>query len=86
MACAPQAWASGAVFMLLGAALGLEIDGRRGEVCFSHPRLPQSISRLRITGLEVGRGRVDLLLENYPHDVGLTVLRREGDVRIVVVK
>jgi glycogen debranching enzyme len=86
VACAPQAWASGAVFMLLGAALGLEIDGRRGEVSFSHPRLPASISRLRITGLEVGTGRVDLLLENYPHDVGLTVLRREGDARIVVVK
>ncbi len=86
VACAPQAWASGAVFMLLGSALGLQIDGRRGEVSFVNPRLPQSISRLRLAGLEVGTGRVDLLLENYPHDVGLTVLRREGDVRVVVVK
>ena len=33
-----------------------------------------------------GRHPCDLLLENLPHDVGLTVLKREGDVRIVVVK
>ncbi len=88
VACAPQAWASGSVFMLLGAALGITIDGARGEVSLIHPVLPAAIGDLRITGLEVGqgRGRVDLLLENHPHDVGLTVLRREGDVRVVVVK
>jgi glycogen debranching enzyme len=86
VACAPQAWASGAVFMLLGAALGISIDGARGEVSLIHPVLPPAIGDLRILGLEVGRGRVDLRLENHPHDVGLTVLRREGDVRVVVVK
>jgi glycogen debranching enzyme len=86
VACAPQAWASGAVFMLLGAALGITIDGARGEVSLNHPVLPPRIGDLRIIGLEVGRGRVDLRLENHPHDVGLTVLRREGDVRVVVVK
>ena len=66
VACAPQAWASGSVFMLLGAALGITIDGARGEVSLIHPVLPPSIGDLRITGLEVGKGRVDLLLENHP--------------------
>ena len=74
------------MFMLLGAALGISIDGARGEVSLSHPVLPPAIGELRITGLEVGSGRIDLLFENHPHDVGLTVLRREGDVRVVVVK
>jgi glycogen debranching enzyme len=32
VACAPQAWASASAFMLLGAALGITIDGARGEV------------------------------------------------------
>ena len=86
VACAPQSWAAAAVFMLLGAALGITIDGARGEVSLTHPVLPPVIGDLRITGLEVGSGRVDLLLENHPHDVGLTVLRREGEVRVVVVK
>ena len=86
VACAPQSWAAAAVFMLLGSALGITIDGARGEVSLTHPVLPPAIGDLRITGLEVGSGRVDLLLENHPHDVGLTVLRREGEVRVVVVK
>jgi glycogen debranching enzyme len=86
VACAPQAWASGAVFMLLEAALGLRIDGRRREICFSHPVLPDSIPELRIVGLPVGNATADLLLENHPHDVGITVLKREGEVRVVVVK
>ena len=50
------------------------------------PVLPAAIGELRITGLEVGSARIDLLLENHPHDVGLTVLRREGDVSVVMVK
>ena len=86
VACAPQAWASAAVFMLLGAALGLDIDGRRGEISFSHPLLPANVPAVRIAGLSVGSGSVDLLFENHPHDVGLTVLGREGDPRVVIVK
>jgi len=86
VACAPQAWAAGAVFMLLGATLGLSIDGRRGEVALTYPVLPAAIPELRIMNLRAGSGSVDLLLENHPHDVGLTVLRREGDVRVTAVK
>ncbi len=86
VACAPQAWASATVFLLLGAALGISIDGARGEIAFDHPGLPAGIGELRINGLAVGGGRVDLLIESHPHDVGLTVLRREGNVSVVVVK
>jgi len=86
VACAPQAWASAAVYMLLGSILGLSIDGVHGEITLARPRLPESVSRLRITGLGTATGRVDLLVENHPHDVGLTVLKREGDIKIVVVK
>jgi hypothetical protein len=34
----------------------------------------------------VGDGRVDLLLEQHPHDVGITVLRRDGDIEVLSVK
>ncbi len=86
VACAPQAWASGAVFMLLGSALGISVDGARNEISLTHPVLPPQLGELRINGLSVGNGQLDLRLENHPHDVGLTVLRREGQVSVVVVK
>jgi glycogen debranching enzyme len=62
LACAPQAWASGAVFMLLKACLGLHIDGREGVVVFTDPKLPDQIDDLSITGLEVGNDLVDVRL------------------------
>ncbi len=86
VACAPQAWASGAVFMLLAAVLGISIDGRRGQIAFDHPVLPPGLGELRLKALQVGGARVDLLIEPQPHDVGLTVLTRDGNVSVVVVK
>ena len=63
VACLPQAWAAGAVFMLLQAVLGISIDGERGEIEIWDPHLPIGIDRLWIQGLRVGEERVDLCFE-----------------------
>ena len=86
MAAAPQAWASGAVFLLLRACLGMSVDGLRTELRFDHPLLPESVDWLRIRGLRVGRESIDFELHRHPHDVGVVVLRRTGDVQVVSVK
>src|SRR5690606_20608203 len=86
VACAPQAWAAGAVFQLLAACLGLGIDARAKRLSFARAVLPGALDWVRITGLAIGDARVDLHLERHPFDVGVTVLRREGDVEIVALK
>ncbi len=86
VACAPQAWAAGAVYLLLQASLGLRIDGAAKRVSFTRAVLPESIGLLEIANLCVGDAAVDLRLERHPHDVGVTVLRRTGEVEIVAVK
>jgi glycogen debranching enzyme len=83
IACLPQAWAAASVFMLLAAALGLHIDGPRRQVTFADPALPEWLDWIRIENLTVGHAVVDLLCERHPHDVGISVLRREGDLRVV---
>jgi glycogen debranching enzyme len=72
VACLPQAWASGAVFMLLQASLGLRVDGRRGEVHVDHPSLPVGIESLGILDLKVGDGSVALVLKRV--DEGVVVV------------
>jgi hypothetical protein len=62
------------------------VDGCNNEIALTRPVMPASIPTLRLTGLPVGDGSVDLLLENQPHDVGVTVLRRDGDIKVTVVK
>jgi glycogen debranching enzyme len=86
VACAPQAWAAGAVYLLLQACLGLQIDASERRVSFSRAVLPESIDWLRILNLSVAGATVDLLLTRHTYDVSVTVLRRDGDVDIVAVK
>ena len=86
VACAPQAWAAGSIYLLLQASLGLEIDAEARRISFSHASLPQSIDSLRVTNLQVADAAVDILIERHPHDVGVRVLRRTGDVDIVSIK
>jgi glycogen debranching enzyme len=86
VACAPQAWAAGAVFLLLAASLGIQIDAPARRISFSRGRLPEAIDWIRLTDLTVGDAHVDLQLERHPHDLGVTIIRREGDVEIMTVK
>jgi glycogen debranching enzyme len=68
VACMPQAWAAGAVFMLLQACLGLSIDGWTDKLRIGHPWLPQGVDRLNITGLTLGRRTVNLSLSRAAND------------------
>ncbi len=86
VACNPQAWASASVFLLLQSTLGLHISAADRTVRLSRGRLPESLEWVRIRNLRVLDVTVDLLLERHHDDVGITVLRREGDVQIVAIK
>jgi glycogen debranching enzyme len=85
VACAPQSWAAGAVYLLLQACLGLQIDAATRRLVLRRAMLPESIEWLRITNVSVRDASVDLLLTRHPFDVGITVLRREGELEIVTV-
>src|SRR5262249_34708858 len=86
VACAPQAWSAASVFLLFQACLGLTVSGADGQVRFTCPRLPAFLGEVRINNLEVAGAVVDLQLIRHEHDVGVNVLRREGNVQILVAK
>lgn len=86
VACAPQAWAAGAVFLLLQACLGLDVDAVRGRIVFDRPVLPQSLRRVSVRNLRVGEASTDLVLERHASDVGVHLEHRAGDVELLIVK
>ncbi|MCH8882491.1 MAG: amylo-alpha-1,6-glucosidase, partial [SAR324 cluster bacterium] len=86
VACSPQAWAVGAVFMVLQACLGLSLNQPEGRIVFDHPRLPSFIDWITIKGLRIGSASVDLSLRREQEDVGIIIERREGDLEMVVIK
>ena len=85
VACSPQAWASGAVFYILQACLGLTFSAQKPQIRFHHPQLPDFIHRLQITNLRLGNGVIDLAFRRHTNDVGINVLRKEGDIDIVTI-
>jgi glycogen debranching enzyme len=85
VACSPQAWAAASVFLLLQACLGLEINAPEALICFNRPQLPASLGELRIHNLQVAAANVDLLLVRHEHGVAVNVLRREGEVEVLIV-
>ena len=87
VACAPQAWAAGAVFLLLQSCLGLSIEARTNRICVVHPQLPPQLDHVTVRGLSLGEGRsADLFFERRGADVALTVLQRTGNVVIAMLR
>jgi glycogen debranching enzyme len=84
VACAPQAWAAAAIYMLLEAAMGISVSALQKQVRFEQSWLPEPITDLRITNLEVGPAAVDLLLQREPDGVRIEVLRKSGDVDVLL--
>ncbi len=85
VACSPQAWASGTVFYLLQACLGLTFSPQNPQLCFHHPQLPDYLHRLEIKNLHVGDAVLDLVLTRHQHDVSVNVSRKKGDIEVDVV-
>lgn len=84
VACSPQAWAAASVFYLLQSSLGLSFNPDRSEIQFSHPKLPKFLESLEINGLWTKEGCIGLRLQRYPNSVGIDVLNKEGDVKVIV--
>jgi hypothetical protein len=68
------------------ACLGLTIDAPRAQIRFFRPSLPESLQRVWIQNLRAGSALVDLYIERHPSDVSVSLVRREGNVDVLVVK
>jgi hypothetical protein len=82
VACAPQAWASGA-FALLQASLGIEQDPLANAIRFRDPRLPAFLDSVVLRGLKAGTGSVDLSVQRHGDDkVSLQIIEARGGIEV----
>jgi glycogen debranching enzyme len=84
VACAPQAWAAGAVFLMLQSCLGLSIRAAQSTIYFAFPQLPESVQSLTIRNLCVGENSVDLAIERTSHGGSVSVLGSTGRISVCV--
>jgi glycogen debranching enzyme len=79
VSCSPQAWASGALFLMLQGVLGIFPDAPRHVLHVRNPVLPARLQELTITNLAVGRGRVSLHFARHATRTLVNVLAIESE-------
>jgi len=84
VACLPQAWAAGSVFMLLQACLGIAIDAQRNKITITRPQLPFGIARLDVRHLGFGQASVDLTFQRIGKRV-VCYVERQADGQAIHV-
>ena len=84
VACLPQAWSSGSVFMLLQSVLGIRVDGVFREVHIERPRLPFGVDSLTVRDLPVNDASIDLEFHHIGDEV-VVVPGRHQSARVRVL-
>jgi len=85
VACLPQAWAAGSVFMLLQAGLGVDVDGTQRIVRIDRPELPPGIESLCIRNLPVAHSQITLEFHRVGDHVAVVPSGHvDSSIRVVV--
>jgi len=84
VACSPQAWASGVVFHLVGAMLGLRPEAADNQITLSRPTLPGWLTWIEARGLRVSKSRLAVRVSQGSDGAAVELLARDGDAELVV--
>jgi glycogen debranching enzyme len=84
VACSPQAWSSGAAFMLLQSCLGLWINAPARRIVLSRPSLPSQVTHLEIQNLQVRGSSVDLFVRCDADSVSVSVQKQTGQLDVIL--
>jgi glycogen debranching enzyme len=84
VACTPQAWATGSIFQLLQMMVNLVPDAQNNCLRIVDPALPESINRLSLHNLRVGRTILDLEFERVGSTTSCRVANKRGNLRVVI--
>lgn len=82
VACSPQSWAAGAVFLLLEACLGISFNAANRSIHVSGKCLPDCLNGLTISNLAVCGGKCDLRVEHDGKSIHGTILRQTGGITL----
>jgi glycogen debranching enzyme len=84
VACQPQAWAAGALPLLLQTSLGLEPDALHHTLKIHQPSLPSWLKWVEIHGVRVGQAQVDLRYQREGETTLVAVQQRQGDLVVAI--
>jgi glycogen debranching enzyme len=84
VACSPQAWATGTIFQLLQLMVNLVPDAPNNCLSIIHPSLPESLQYLSLNNLKIGPTILDLEFERSNGATACRVVRKRGNLRVII--
>ncbi len=86
VACKPQAWAAGSVFLMLKSMLGLSTDVDLSYLVFNSPLLTKKMNYLEVKNFRGRDWEMDFRVVRTQHGTTLEVTRKVGNIRVLTVK
>jgi len=83
VACRPQAFAAATLPYILTSILGLVPDAQSRRLYIVRPRLPHWLDFVRLSGLRVGNGTLDLMYHRQRTRTVVEVIGRTGEIEVV---
>ncbi len=84
VSCSPQAWASGSLLQVLTACINLQPDATNNRLTIADPQLPDWLDTVTIHRLPVGRAFLDLSFTTAAGATSCQILRKVGDIRVII--
>lgn len=85
VACSPQAWACGSIYLIIQSLLGINSDVTNSRI-YLKPILPDEINKVEIKNLKVGNNRVDFVVIKEKDRIKLSDVRIEGNIELILLK
>ena len=84
VACAPQSWAAGAPFLLLGSVLGFEPEADRQRLTLHNPTLPDWMQSLDLGDVRLGEQRLAMRFERSERGTSV-ILTGSSEIEVHVL-
>lgn len=88
VACSPQAWSVGAVFLMLQAILQIKVVAGEKKIYFNKPVLPEFLEHIDIKDFKIGNHYCSIIIHRYDSDdaVNINIKGKPEDWMVFVVK
>ena len=84
VASSPQAWASGAQFLLLQSMLGISAMAPQNTLTVNQPLLPPWLQTVELHNLRVGNSTISIVFRRDGEITGFSLLEKQGTVRVLM--
>ncbi len=86
VACKPQAWAAGSIFLLLKSLLGLSMPLFQSHLTLRSPLLTPKVSSIVLRGLKIRDSELDLRFYRSAGSTFVKSERKKGSIRLLTVR